>query len=117
MGLPGLGVGQSMAITIQPSDDAFGRFSFSADSLSHVVAEQPGGVALTLTVQRDGGSFGLVSMYWEVTQTGGSLVTDISPATGEIMFTPGQRQQQFTLTVTDDLVRVLTTSRLAMHTT
>lgn len=96
-----------MAITIQPSDDAFGRFSFSSDSLSHVVAEQTGGIPVTFTVLRDGGTFGLVSIYWQVTQSGtDGEVRDISPATGEIIFAAEQRQQQFSVTVADDLVSV-----------
>ena len=106
-GLPGLGVGQTMAITIQPSDDAFGRFSFSSDSLSRVVPEQLGSVALNFTILRAGGTFGLVSISWLVTQTGDSaLVTDISPATGVVMFPEGDTMQQFTLYVADDLVRI-----------
>ena len=102
-----LALGQTMAITIQPSDDAFGRFSFSSDSLSNIVPEQTGSSPITLTVLRAGGTFGVVSVYWEVTQSGGSggEVRDISPSTGEVVFTDGQRQQQFTVTVNDDMVR------------
>lgn len=97
-----------MAITIQPSDDAFGRFSFSPDSLSRVVGEQPGGAALTLTVIREGGTFGSVTVYWEVSQTGESAeVRDISPPTGQVVFADGQRQQQFNLSVADDVVRMI----------
>lgn len=95
-----------MAITIQPSDDAFGRFSFSPASLSHIVAEQPGGASLSFTVLREGGTFGEVSVYWAVSQAQlEAPVTDVSPATGEVMFAEGERQQQFTIVVTDDLVR------------
>lgn len=100
-----------MAITIQPSDDAFGRFSFSPDSLSHVVPEQLGSVSLNFTVLRAGGTFGTVSVYWQVSQNGESTaVTDISPATGVVVFPERETQQQFTLSVTDDLVRMLAIS-------
>lgn len=95
-----------MAITIQPSDDAFGRFSFSTDSLSHIVPEQAGGTPITFTVLREGGTFGEVSVYWAVSQVAvGGQVRDVSPASGEVVFVDGQTQQQFTLSVTDDLVR------------
>ena len=105
--VPGLNVGQTMAITIQPSDDAFGRFSFSAASLSHVVAEQVGGAEVNFTVLRDGGRFGMVSVYWEVTQSGSNEhVRDLAPATGEVVFSADQRQQQFSLTVVEDMVGV-----------
>lgn len=106
--VPGLNVGQTMAITIQPSDDAFGRFSFSAASLSHIVAEQVGGTQVNFTVLRDGGRFGIVSVYWEVTQSGSDeQVRDIAPATGEVVFSADQRQQQFSLTVVEDIVGLL----------
>lgn len=105
-GLPELDVGQSMAITIQPSDDAFGRFSFSTDSLSHIVMEQEGGVPLSFTVLRAGGSFGEVSVFWRVSQEDvEEEVRDVTPPTGMVVFVEGERQQQFTLTVADDLVR------------
>jgi len=104
-GVPGLGAGQSMAITIDPSDDAFGHFGFSPDSLSHIVAEQADGVLVTFTVLRDGGSFGEVSVYWAVSEGAGTgQAEDLSPASGEVIFADGERQQQFSLTVTDDLV-------------
>jgi hypothetical protein len=94
-----------MAITIQPSDDAFGRFSFSPDSLSRVVPEHTESIPLSFTVLRAGGTFGLVSVYWRVMQNGNDAeVTDILPASGQVIFPEGETQQQFTLSVADDLV-------------
>ncbi len=106
-GIPGLDVGQSLAITIQPSDDAFGRFAFSPDSISFVVSEEPGSV--TLTVVREGGTFGVVSVYWlaRVTMSdggGGGEGQDVSPSSGEIIFEEGETQQQFTVLINDDMV-------------
>lgn len=76
--------------------------------MSHIVAEQAGGAPLSFTVLREGGTFGEVSVYWAVSQVEvEGQVTDVSPATGVVMFTEGERQQQFTLVVTDDLVRYL----------
>lgn len=104
-GLPGLSLGQSMAITIQPSDDAFGRFSFSQDSLSFVVTEQTGGTIVTFTVVRDGGRFDTVYVYWLVSLSGSQGPTsDISPSSGQLVFVEEQSQQQFTVTVNDDRV-------------
>ena len=105
---PDLGIGQSMAIAIQPSDDAFGRFSFSPNSLSHIAPEQAGGIPLSFTVIREGGTFGEVEVYWAASQ--GNMegqVMDVSPATGVAVFAEGERQQEFTVFVTDDLVQWL----------
>ena len=99
-------MGQSLAVIIQPSDDAFGRFGFSRDSLSHIVPEQAGEVTVTLTVVREGGTFGSVSVYWSVNQSvAEGQVSDISPSVGEVTFSEGESQQQFTLIINDDQVR------------
>lgn len=104
-GEPNLSVGQSMAITILPSDNAFGRFSFSQDSLSFVVSEQTGGTAVIFTVVRAGGRFDTVTVCWLVSQSGTQGPTsDLEPSSGQLEFAEQQSQQQFTITVNDDRV-------------
>ena len=99
-------VGSVLAVNIQPSDDAFGRFGFPADSQSRIVAEQQGGTPVALTVTRQGGRFGDVSVYWSVSQSGGGSggAMDISPSEGVLEFSEGQTQMDIVLTVNDDLV-------------
>lgn len=100
-------IGSVLTVNIEPSDDAFGRFGFTPESQSRVVIEQSGGTPVTLTVTRQGGSFGDVSVYWSVSQSGGmpaGSVMDISPSEGTLEFAEGQNQMDIILTVNDDLV-------------
>lgn len=105
---PALGIGSTLAVTILPSDDAFGRFGFSVDSLSTVVQEQTGGTPVELTVIREGGTFSDVEVYWSVSQSVGGVtgsdVTDISPSEGVLMFAEGEILGTVTLTINNDLV-------------
>ena len=115
LGTPSLGIGSTLAVHIQPSDDAFGRFDFRTDSQARVVAEQQGGTPVTLTVVREGGVFGVVSLYWSVSQSQGSEVTDITPTEGTLVFNEGEPEAVIQLLVRDDLVSVLTTILRSVH--
>ena len=105
-----MGIGSTLAVTILPSDDAFGRFGFSIDSLSNVLQEQQGGTPVILTVIRNGGTFGDVEVYWSVSENGAAAsdgrVTDISPSEGVLMFEEGVVQQRINLMINNDLVSV-----------
>ena len=96
-----MSIGSTLAINIQPSDDAYGRFGFRTDSVARVVEEQVGGTPVTLTVTRDGGTFGNVSVYWEVDGPLG----DISPIAGVVEFAEDQVEGELVVTVADDTVR------------
>ena len=100
-------IGGVLTVNIEPSDDAFGRFGFTLESQSRVVVEQSGGTPVTLTVTRQGGSFGNVSVNWSVSQSGGTpagSVMDVTPSEGTLEFTEGQNQMDVMLVVNDDLV-------------
>ena len=100
-------IGSVLTVNIEPSDDAFGRFGFRPESQSRVVTEQPGGTPVALTVTRQGGSFGDVSVYWSVSQSGGvsgSSAMDISPSEGVLEFAAGESQMDIMFVVNDDLV-------------
>jgi len=99
IGTPGLSIGSTLAINIQPSDDAYGRFGFRTDSVARVVEERIGGTPVTLTVTRDGGTFGNVSVYWEVDGPLG----DISPIAGVVEFAEDQVEGELVVTVADDM--------------
>lgn len=101
VGVPSLGIGSTLTVIILPSDDAFGVFSFSSDSLARVVTEQDGGTAVRLTIQREGGTFESVDVYWEVE---GGASGDISPASGQVSFDEGQMEKDLVLTVNNDVV-------------
>ena len=99
-------IGSVLTVNIEPSDDAFGRFGFTPESQSRVVVEQSGGTPVTLTVMRQGGQFGDVSVYWSVSQSGGvpGSTMDISPSEGVLEFAEGENQMNIMLVVNDDLV-------------
>lgn len=97
---PSLGVGRSLVINILPSDDAFGVFGFTADSLVRLVSETSGGAIVNLTVARSAGTFGEVMTLWQVE----GATNDITPSNGVIVFAEGQTQQTITLIVPDDMV-------------
>ena len=105
-GVPGLSTGSSLTVRILPSDDAFGVFSFAADSLTRLVAERDGGTTVTLTVERQGGTFADVSVYWEVEGEGNG---DISPTSGQVDFAEGVTRGELTVTVTNDQVYLMPT--------
>ena len=84
-GKPSLGIGSTINITIQPSDEAFGIFSFLPDSLSRVVSEDD--VSTTLYIQRTGGLLADVTLTWVL--VGSSGPTDISPSAGTVYFAEG----------------------------
>ena len=92
-----------MVITILPSDDAAGVFGFDSNSLALVVEEQLGGTPVSLVVVREAGTFGDVSVYWEVKGSYG----DISPTNGYISFAAGQTEGLLELTIIDDEVSEL----------
>ena len=85
LGMPSLGVGSILNVTIVPSDDAFGVLAFRLDSLSRVVSEDT--AALSLYLQRSGGLLGDVTLHWNL--IGSSGPTDISPASGTVDFGEG----------------------------
>ncbi len=96
-----MGTGKDLVINILPSDDAFGVFSYTEDSLSKVVEE--GVASVSFSVFRGSkGSFGDVSVYWEVEGPEG----DVTPTNGYVNFTEGQVSADLTLTLNNDMVSV-----------
>ena len=65
------------------------------------MSEEAGGTAVTLSIERQGGTFGDVSVYWEVE---GGDSGDISPIAGQVDFAEGETEGELTVTVTNDQV-------------
>ena len=99
-GKPSLGAGSTLNVTIVPSDDAFGVFSFRSDSLSTVVTEETAGLSLLL--QRGGGLLGDVTLYWSL--MGSSGPTDIFPAEGTVYFGQGVASGTIELSIVPDQI-------------
>ncbi|XP_028269622.1 adhesion G-protein coupled receptor V1 [Parambassis ranga] len=85
-------------IIMAASDNPYGIFSFTQNQLS--VTEEEGRV--NVTVIR---SFGSLGSVWVTYQTSGNTATsglDFAPASGRLLFTPGQASQQIRLHIQDD---------------
>lgn len=95
LGVPGLG--SPLTITIRPSHNAAGVFTFSASS-SLVVAME--GSSATVTIVRGGGSQGNASVSWFVVEQ----TPDLTPTVGMVTFTAGQTSAQFVISAVDDMV-------------
>uniref|UniRef100_A0A1X7VF86 Staphylococcus aureus surface protein A n=3 Tax=Amphimedon queenslandica TaxID=400682 RepID=A0A1X7VF86_AMPQE len=100
-GTPILGTGSDIVITISPSDDAYGVFSFNDESLSQIVSEdQSGSTLVSYVVERGNkGRLGTVTVYWEVVNGG----NDVSQSNGSVVFGPGVPTSVFFFTITNDM--------------
>ncbi|KAM3842448.1 adhesion G-protein coupled receptor V1-like, partial [Diretmus argenteus] len=98
---PGLEISpsaQHARVTMAASDHPYGLFSFTQRQLR--ATEEEGMV--NGTVLRSLGNLGSV---WVTYQTSGSTAVsgvDFTPASGRLLFTPGQTSQQITLRIHDD---------------
>ena len=78
-----LGNQASVAMTILTNDDAHGLIGFSSDSQSRIVPELEGTYELSLNVDRTRGTFGLVSVQWEL--SGSHIPGEIIPSQGQVL--------------------------------
>jgi G-protein coupled receptor 98 len=96
---PSLGVGSRISVNIEPSDDAYGIFSFALGSISVVTME--GVDDLTLNVTRSGGSLSAVIVNWVV---GGNASDDVVPGSGSIVFGEGVTVEGIELSIVNDMM-------------
>ena len=85
------------------SDAANGVFGFATSSLSNTISE-PGTVSLT--VQRQEGDYGNVTIHWEILeeQSRAQASSDFSPAFGTLEFSEGIQQVELILQPVDELI-------------
>lgn len=77
-----LGDQASVTITILTNDDAHGVIGFNSDSVSRVVAEIDSSFVVSLNVDRNEGTFGLVRVQWVI--SGAHSEQEISPPSGQV---------------------------------
>ena len=95
---PSLGIGRRITVSVLPSDDAYGVFSFTDDSVSVLAQEHR---TVLLTVQRVGGLLGNVTVYWEAH---GNYSMDVNPSAGEVTFLEEASLEIISITIVNDTV-------------
>lgn len=87
--------------TVLKSDAGNGVFGFDSQSLSNTI-DEPG--SALLIVNRERGTFETVTLYWEVRDMEGDIAdTDFNPASGELVFGPGDSQELLNVTTIDEI--------------
>ncbi|XP_032873159.1 adhesion G-protein coupled receptor V1 [Amblyraja radiata] len=95
-----LGIASEIIITIDVSDDAYGVFQFSSDSLQAKGTEPEGGHdVVLLQVSRAGGALSQVTLFWDVVSDPNNNLVDIH---GNITFETGQTLADIVLQVASD---------------
>ncbi|XP_033623594.1 adhesion G-protein coupled receptor V1 [Fukomys damarensis] len=99
-----LGWPRTVTVTILSNDNAFGVISFNMPS--SVTAREPRGrnESVPLTLIREKGTYGTVTVAFEVEGGPNPPEEDLSPISGNITFPPGRATITYNLTVLDDEV-------------
>ena len=79
----------NLAITILSNNNAYGRVAFADGSLNVNVTEPKSPSVLKLDVFREFGSFGQISLRWNVSSLDGSAVEDLFPTQGQVNLNQG----------------------------
>uniref|UniRef100_UPI0037E7935A adhesion G-protein coupled receptor V1 n=1 Tax=Semicossyphus pulcher TaxID=241346 RepID=UPI0037E7935A len=91
-------IAKHATIIMAASDNPYGLFSFTQDRIR--VTEEEGMV--NVTVDRSLGSLGSVWVTYETSGNTAVSGVDFVPASGRLLFTPGQTSQQVMLQIQDD---------------
>ncbi|XP_035665839.1 adhesion G-protein coupled receptor V1-like [Branchiostoma floridae] len=90
-------------VVIVANDDHNGRLSL--DRARRVVAEDGTGEFVAFTVTREAGTYGVVSVMWELRRDDANtdpVANDIGPINGTVDLQDGERSQDILLTMVDD---------------
>ncbi|XP_069736689.1 adhesion G-protein coupled receptor V1, partial [Phaenicophaeus curvirostris] len=99
-----LGSPKSVTVTILSNDNAFGIISFNMSALITVNEPRGRNESVPLTLIRERGTYGTVIVTFEIEDGPNAAEEDLSPARGNITFTPGRSMLIYNLTVLDDQV-------------
>ncbi|NXE93985.1 GPR98 protein, partial [Menura novaehollandiae] len=99
-----LGSPKSVTVTILSNDNAFGIISFNMSALITVNEPRGRNEFVPLTLIRERGTYGTVIVAFEIEDGPNSAEEDLSPARGNITFTPGRSVLIYNLTVLDDQI-------------
>nr|XP_029492889.1 adhesion G-protein coupled receptor V1-like [Oncorhynchus nerka] len=99
-----LGTPNRATITILSNDNAFGIISFN--STKQIVVDEPRGRSqyVPLSLVREKGTYGTVTVNFEISGGPNSALEDLSPDQGNITIPPGRAMVVFSLLIQDDQI-------------
>uniref|UniRef100_A0ABM5FTD0 Adhesion G-protein coupled receptor V1 isoform X1 n=1 Tax=Pogona vitticeps TaxID=103695 RepID=A0ABM5FTD0_9SAUR len=104
--LPGvaLGLPRVVTVTILSNDNAFGIISFDMPALIILTEPRGGNKSVPLTLVREKGTYGTVTVIYEVEGVTDSPEEDLNPVRGNVTFPPGTAILIYNLFVLDDQI-------------
>ncbi|XP_067885769.1 adhesion G-protein coupled receptor V1 [Heterodontus francisci] len=99
-----LGIPNIATVTILSNDNAFGIISFNVSSIVIVNEARDRKEFVPLTVIRTKGTYGTVTVNFEITAGPNSADEDIIPARGTIILPPGRAVVVYNLSIVDDQI-------------
>ncbi|KAM8777301.1 adhesion G-protein coupled receptor V1 [Rhynchonycteris naso] len=99
-----LGWPRTVTVTILSNDNAFGIISFNTPFSVAVSEPRHRNESVPLTLIREKGTYGMVTVTFEVEDGPNPPEEDLSPVKGNITFPPGRATVIYNLTVLDDEV-------------
>ena len=79
----------NLVITILSNNNAYGRIAFTENSLNINVTELQWNSIFKLDIMREFGSFGQISLNWNVSSVDGGTVIDLFPTQGQVNLNQG----------------------------
>lgn len=79
----------NLLVTILSNNNAYGRMAFADSSLNINTSERDWNTVVRLSVLREFGSFGQISLSWNISSFDGRPVTDLYPTQGQVNLNQG----------------------------
>uniref|UniRef100_UPI003AAD5B8E adhesion G-protein coupled receptor V1 n=1 Tax=Centroberyx gerrardi TaxID=166262 RepID=UPI003AAD5B8E len=97
-----LGTPNKATITILSNDNAFGIIAFN--STEEIIVDEPRGRTqyVPFTLIREKGTYGTVTVYYEISGGPNPAIEDLSPDRGNITIPPGKAEVVFSVLIQDD---------------
>ncbi|XP_054843539.1 adhesion G-protein coupled receptor V1 [Eublepharis macularius] len=99
-----LGSPRAVTVTILSNDNAFGIISFNMPALITLNEPKGGNESVPLNLIREKGTYGTVTVIYEVEGAPDTPEEDLSPVRGNITFPPGTAELIYNLLVLDDQI-------------
>ncbi|KAM4707152.1 adhesion G-protein coupled receptor V1 [Discoglossus pictus] len=99
-----LGSQKVATVTILSNDNAFGIISFNMSAFITVTEPRGRNQSVPLTLIREKGTYGTVTVTFEIEGGPNSADEDLTPATGNITFSTGRSFLIYNLTILDDQI-------------